>query len=258
MARIGFLGTGEIASAMVSTIAGDDHEILVSERNLRISGDLSHRFDTVGRAPNETVVAQSDIVVLCLLADVARETLPHLPFREGQTVISVMAGMSVKEITDLCAPAREIAVAIPLPILPLGGTPLVAYPETAALDALFGSHASIHHCTSEEALNAHFAATGLLLPILDQISVAAGWLAGFTEDRGAAEAYLAALLGGYCRLLGHSPDLDLGELRRGLSTEGGLNQTLSAALVSNGTPEALEAGLDGFRARLGLSEKRRR
>jgi pyrroline-5-carboxylate reductase len=252
MARVGLLGTGEIASAIVKTIAGDGHSILVSERSATISQELAQRHESVIRASNDDVVSGSDIILVCLLAEVARTELPRLPFHEGQSVISVIAGMSLKEIAGLCAPARDVAVAIPLPILPLGGTPLATYPASAALDALFAEHATIHRCASEEALSAHFAATGVLLPLLDQISLAATWLARFTNNLGAAEAYLAGLVGGYCRLLEDSPDLDLERLRRGLSTEGGLNQTLSAALAKNGTPEALEAGLDSLRPRLGL------
>lgn len=252
MARIGFLGTGEIASAMVGTIAADGHAILVSERNAKVSAALAERFPAVNSARNETVVAESDVVFLCLLAEQARKVLPSLPFRKGQTVVSVMAGMSLADVAELSAPASEIAVAIPLPILPLGGTPLVAYPAGTALDAIFAPHATLHPCSSEQALNAHFAATGVLLPLLDQVSLTAGWLAGFTGDRASAEAYIAALLGGYCRLLASSPELDLEALRKGLSTAGGLNHTLATALAENGTPETLETALDGLRSRLGL------
>lgn len=257
MPRIGFLGTGEIASSMVSTIASDEHRIFVSERNATISAELEKLFDTVTCAPNETVVEQSEIVIICLLADVARKVLPSLPFRESQSIISVMAGVSLAEITELCKPAREVSVAIPLPILPLGGTPLVAYPKTVALDSLFGAHATIHHCASEEALKAHFVTTGLLLPLLDQIALTAQWLVGYTEDQGSAERYLAALLGGYCRMLNQSPELDLDTLRRGLSTQGGLNKTLSDSLSDQGAGKALEAGLDGLGARLGLTKRAR-
>ena len=252
MARIGFLGTGEIASAMVNTIAADGHAILVSERNEQVSADLERRFAGVTRAANQTVVGDSDIVVVCLLADVARDVLPTLPFRADQTVISVMAGMQVAEVEQLCAPARDLCVAIPLPPMPAGGAPMAVFPQNPTLTAVFGPHATIHPCDGEVALNAHFAATGLLLPLLDQIDVTARWLAAFTGDRGAAEAYLAGLLGGYCTLLSENANLDLATLRGGLSTEGGLNQTLSEVLADSGTHAALEAGLDGFRKRLGL------
>ncbi|MDO5706037.1 MAG: NAD(P)-binding domain-containing protein [Paracoccus sp. (in: a-proteobacteria)] len=250
MARIGFLGTGEIAAALVETLADDGHQITLSRRSEAVSEQLAARFPGVRRADNQQVVDDSDVVIVCLLADVARQVLPGLRFREGQTVISVMARMPVAELSTLCAPARDTCAAIPLPPITLGGTPLAVYPDNAQLRAIFGAHATIHVCDSETALAAHFAATGILLPLLDQIDVAAGWLAGFTGDRAAATDYLAGLIGGYCRLLAQTPDLP--RLRAGLNTEGGLNQTLSRKLAQSGAPDALAEGLDSLRVGLNL------
>lgn len=255
MARIGFLGAGEIASVMVQTIAGDGHQITVSRRSEQVSAALEAAYPGLRRAENQTVIDNSDIVVLCLLADVARAALPGLSFRKGQTVISVMARMSVGELQELCAPARDICMAIPLPPMPMGGTPLACYPENPRLTEIFGAHAQIHPCPSEAALNAHFAATGMLLPFLDQIDLTAGWLAGFTGDKGQASAYLAGLIGGYCRLLTGPEAPPLAQLRAGLGTEGGLNQTLSKALKDSGAHNALRDGLDGLRAGLNLPPK---
>lgn len=255
MARIGFLGTGEIAQAMVATFAGDGHQIIVSERNLDRSAALVRDYPGVRRAENQQVVDDSDIVILCLLGDAARNLLPDLRFRADQTVISVMARMPLAELGRLCAPATDLAVAIPLPPMPLGGTPLATYPENARLRELFGRHVRIHPCASEEELAAHFAATGVLLPLLDQMQVAARWLAGFTGDERQAAAYLAGLVGGYCRMLTAEDAPDLSRLRAGLNTEGGLNQTLSRAVRESGADEALEDGMDGLRAGLDLPPK---
>ncbi|MCT7378077.1 NAD(P)-binding domain-containing protein [Chelativorans salis] len=255
MARIGFLGTGEIASAMIQTIAGAGHDIVVSHRNERVSAELQMRHPGLRRAANQTVVDESDIVVLCLLADTARKELPNLVFGDGKTVISVMAGMPIAELERLCAPVTEICVAIPLPPMPLGGTPLAVYPENVCLHELFGPHVRIHACASEAMLNAHFAATGVLLPLLDQIDAAANWLSAFTDDRAEAASYLAGLIGAYCKLLTQETGTDLAQLRAGLGTEGGLNQYLSRTLADNGTLTALEAGLDGLRKRLQLPPK---
>lgn len=252
MARIGFLGTGEIAAVMVRTIAGDGHRIAVSRRSEAVSAELAEAHPGLRRADNQEVVDESDVVVLCLLADVARDVLPGLSFRPDQTVISVMARMSVAELTGLCAPATDISIAIPLPPMPQGGTPLAIHPDNPRLREIFGPHAAIHPCGSEEEIAAHFAATGVLLPLLDQIDVAAGWLGDFTGDRAGAARYLAGLIGGYCSLLTGDGAQDLSHLRAGLGTEGGLNQTLSKALADSGTHAALREGLDGLRPGLGL------
>ena len=117
--------------------------------------------------------------------------------------------------------------------MPLGGTPLAAFPDNPRLRDLFGPHAQIHACRTEQEIAAHFGVSGLLLPLLDQIDTSATWLAGYTGDHAGAVRYIAGLIGG---------------------TEGGLNQTLSKALKDAGTHEALENGLDGLRKGLGLPE----
>ncbi len=88
MARIGFLGTGEIATALVETLAGKGHKIFVSERNVTVSSGLAARFSDVTVAPNDQVVAQSEVVFLCLLAPVAKAVLPDLPFRADHAIVS--------------------------------------------------------------------------------------------------------------------------------------------------------------------------
>ena len=105
MARVGFLGTGEITSAMVRALRGQGHSILISPRNATVAASLAAEVEGVTVAPNEAVVAGSDVVFLCLLARVAEEVLPGLPFRADQTVISVMVDAPLAKLRQLCAPA---------------------------------------------------------------------------------------------------------------------------------------------------------
>lgn len=251
MARIGFLGTGEITAAMVRGLAGQGHEIRVSPRNAAIAATLAAEVPEVAIAPNENVVANSDVVFLCLLARVAEEVLPNLPFRTGQTVISVMVDARLAILRQLCAPATDIVLTIPLPPIAQGGCPLPVYPDLPALHALFGARNLILPQPSEAALNAHLGASALCSPILDQLLTATDWLASHTGSPAAAEAYIAAMIRAY--LPERAAEGDLATALQKLSTEGGLNATLRAAMAP--AKEDLRHGLDGFRPRLGLKDK---
>ena len=136
--RVGFLGTGEITAAMVRGLKGQGHRILVSPRNAAMAATLAAEVPEVAIALNEQVVEGSDVVFLCLLARVAAEVLPSLPFRAGQSVISVMVDAPIATLRQLCAPVTDIAITIPLPPITTGGCPLPVYPASPALDALFG------------------------------------------------------------------------------------------------------------------------
>lgn len=250
MARLGFIGTGEITAAMVRGLAGQGHRILVSPRNATVAATLVAEVEGVAIAPNDQVVAGSDVVFLCLLAPVADEVLSGLPFRAGQSVISVMVDAPLAKLRQLCAPATDIAITIPLPPIAWGGCPLPVFPASLALEALFGARNLILPQPSEAALSAHLGVSALCSPILDQMLTATRWLAGFTGDPAKAEAYVAAMIRGY--LPERAASGDLADALRKLSTEGGFNATLRKAMAP--AKDDLREGLDGFRKRLGLPE----
>lgn len=251
MSRVGFVGTGEIAALMVQGLAGQGHEIVVSDRNATVAARLAATVPGLRVAPNAEVVEGADIVILCLLAKVADDALAGLPWRAGQSVISVMVDVGLAKLQKLCAPATDIAITIPLPPIATGGCPLPVYPASPALDVLYGAKNRVFPVRDEVALNAHFGATALCSPFLEQVLTTAAWLAEFTGDPNQSQAYVRDVLRGYLPADGQNGHL--GAALQSLSTEGGLNATLRAAM--KGVNTDLSAGLDGFRGRLGLEGK---
>lgn len=88
--RLGFLGCGTIASAVVRGLAGKGHQITVSERSKAHSAMLAKAFGDVTAAGNQAVIDASDVIFLGLLAETAEGILKELAFREDQRVISFM------------------------------------------------------------------------------------------------------------------------------------------------------------------------
>ena len=254
MATVGFIGTGEIASTMVRGLVGQGHAILVSERGVAMAAQLAV-FDDVEITGNQGVIDGSDIVVLCLLKDVAHDVLPCLNFREDQRVISVMVDVSLPALEALCAPVPAIEITIPLPFLATGGCPVPAYPSDVIVGELFGERNPVFAVKTEAGLNAHFAATAMASVAFSQTQRASEWLGELTGDPQAAEQYLVAMLGGFFSGLPQDGQGQLSVALRALNTEGGLNQTLRQHMEQGGVLDDLTDGLDGFRARLGLPEK---
>lgn len=246
--RVGFLGTGAIAEAMVQGLAGQGHSILVSQRSTPVSAKLAAAFEDVSVASNEDLVEASDVVVVCLMAEVAEHVLPALPFRADHKVISVMTDAPHAHLLQWVAPASHVDITIPLPSVASGGTHLPCYPDAGVVRSLFGHTNSVAAVASEAALNAHFAATAICSVALAQMQVVRDWLAEFSGDPEAAEAFTVSVLAGAMKDAGRGVDA----ARDALNTEGGLNQTLRVHMEPSYTE--LRAGLDGFRARLGLPE----
>ena len=249
--RVGFIGTGEIAAALVEGLSGRGHDLIVSERNAEMAAALAGQFNDVQVKTNADVVAESDVVFLCLLAGVAGEVLGALPWRGDQAVISVMVDVPLAELAALCAPANDIALTIPLSSVATGRSVLPCHPDSDALRALFGESDTIIAVPTEVGLNAHFAASALSAPLLNLMQTGAQWLGEQTGDPEGAETYVAGVFAGFLRQMStHGADFD--QLLQGLATEGGLNATLKQQMADVGAPDALRGGLEGLKVRLKL------
>lgn len=253
--RVGFLGTGRITPPMVRALMrrppAPGLEIWVTRRSEAVSAALASEFAAVRVAAPQEVVDASDVVFLCVLADVARELLATLSFRSEQKVISVMADITLAEISERIGPVAELSTTLPVPFIESGGCPLPCYPASPTLERLFGADNPVIALKEERAMALHFAASALLSPVLEALRTASAWLAARTGEKAGAEAYVAALIGGYLASLPKDGAGRIEAALADLSTEGGLNAQLKAALGEAGGYDALWAGLDALAERLG-------
>jgi len=243
---IGFLGTGRIAVPMVKALTGAGHEIVVSARSHEASSELAARCADVRVADNQEVVAASDVVFICLLADVARRELASLPFRADHRVVSVMAEFPLAEIAGLIGETVELCVTIPMPFIDHGGCPLATYPASATLASLFGADNAIIEVETEAGMGPHFAATALTSTMLKAMMTVRDWLGEQTGDTAAAERYMLLLESGYLSALPRDGQGRLDEAVGHLATAGGLNAQLLEHMEKAGTMRALEQGLSGL------------
>jgi pyrroline-5-carboxylate reductase len=128
---LGFIGTGHLASFFVEGLSRVDagYDIMVSPRNAARASDLAHRFG-VAIAENQQIADRCDLVVASVLPKDAANVLGGLRFRVGQTVLSVMAGVSLSELRDLVAPAQAVVAMMPGLANAFNAGPSAMYPET--------------------------------------------------------------------------------------------------------------------------------
>jgi pyrroline-5-carboxylate reductase len=250
--KVGFIGTGEIAEALIRGVAGQGHHIWISNRGSERAKTLSETYNEVISCTNEKVVLNSDIVFICLMSPVASEELPKLVFRKGHQIISVMAHTTHKQLREYCYPTENICITIPLPFIAKGGCPLPVFPRSDALETLYGTNNPIIVLKSSTDIAPHFVISATLSPIFTLFEVASKWL---TERTGAdlnSEIYVTHLFKGY---LDFMPDEECKRFQnalKSLSTEGGLNSTLKTFMRDKGAYKAFADGLDAFRDRLGI------
>ena len=250
--NVGFIGTGEIAEALIEGITGQGHKIYVSNRSNLRSKRLSKEYTDVIACENDEVCSSSDIIFICLMASVARAILPKINFRGDHQIISVMAHINRDELISYCLPAKNICITIPLPFVAKGGCPLPVYPHSDALKFLYGANNSIIVLESPDHIAPHFVISAMLSPVFSLFDLASKWLGSKTGNDLQSEIYLTHLFKGYLDFMPDSEHERFTAALHSLSTEGGLNSTLKAHMQEKGTYSALSDGLALLEKRLGI------
>lgn len=239
--RIGVIGCGTIASAVVRGIADDGHRIIVSERSRLNATVLAETYASVSIADNQAVVDASDVLFLGLMAEVAHDVLGALKFREGQRVISFMAGAALEEADALVRPARAVAIMMPFPGIALGGTPIMMLGDVELVQEIFGSRNTVFPLKNNDEMAAYLCAQAVLSPVALMIADTADWLGKQVPDKSQGEAFLRALV---TSNLSHT---ECDALIEALNAPGGYNQKLRLHMEAQGISEKLRAGLDMLR-----------
>lgn len=236
--RLGFIGTGVIASAVVRGLAGQGHEIRISARSEARSTQLAAEIPEVQVAGLQEILDQSEVVFLGLMAEQAGAILSELRFRPGQQVISFMAGASLEQVASLVKPASAAAVMMPFPGIAQGGSAIMALGDEALLNQIFGNRNTVFALENAAELEAYLCAQAVLSPVAQLTADAAGWLGKRVADPAKGEAFLRMLVS---TSLAASETEDLIEA---LNTPGGFNQRLRLHMEGRGMREELARGLD--------------
>lgn len=248
---VGVIGVGSIASAIVSGLCrgGEPRDLLLSPRNPKRSATLAASYPGVRVAEsNEAVARESSVVLLCLRpADAG--LLRGLPFRKDASVISVMAGISVRELGKIVGPVKDIARAIPLPSVAVrrGVTPVYPFIEPAR--SLFAQLGTAVDVADESSFNLFSASTATVAAHFAYLGRIGDWLTANGIDSLAARQYVAAMFGELASSL-QGADPDFRQLAQEHATTGGINERFAQIMTEQGVWEAVDGGLDQIRRRV--------
>lgn len=236
--RIGVIGCGTIASAAVHGVAGDGHQITVSERSASHALALADAYENVTVADNQGVVDASDVIFLGLMAEVASEVLGKLAFREGQRIVTFMAGATLEQADGLVRPAHAVAIMMPFPGIAYGGTPVMMHGDAELVREIFGVRNSVFALKNADEMAAYLCAQAVLSPVVRMVSDAAEWLGERVAEKEQGEAFLRALIAS------NLSNSECHPLIEALNAPGGYNQRLRLHMEASGMCEALKAGLN--------------
>ena len=252
--RLGFVGTGAITSAIVKGLAGSslaDWPVIVSPRGRAIADDLAACVPSVSiAANNQEVVDQSDMVFLAIRPQIAREVVSSLTFRDGQSVVSLVAGLSIQALESLIAARVEITRAIPLPSVETRTCATPILPPDFAVAAVFDALGSSIGVPDAEAFDGYVAGSAVMATYFGIVEATVRWMQANGMNQSDADKYARNLFGNLGDVLRARPDLTLEQLRAAHTTVGGLNEMVHDRFISGGGAEALAKGLDAVLARV--------
>jgi pyrroline-5-carboxylate reductase len=249
--QLGFIGTGEITSSIVTGLNFSGvaaHSIWLSPRNPVIANGLANRFHGVSVAScNQEVLDYSDTIVIAVRPSGAQDVLAKLRFRPVHQVISLVSALSLRSLSELAAPAVRIARAVPLPSAAKRLSPTAIYPRDPVAFELFAAVGTVFPVERESEFDAICAATATIASYFAFNETIASWLEQQGVPATQARDYIAGLFLGVTTGAVDASERSFQSLAAIHATAGGINEQFLKYLVEYGVftkiSEALEAVL---------------
>jgi pyrroline-5-carboxylate reductase len=245
---LGFIGTGHLAAFFVEGLAQAEagYAITVSARNQRVSDGLRERYGVRVADDNQHIADRCELVVVSVLPQQARDVLAPLNFRAGQSILSVMAGVSRATLESLAAPATCALAMMPGHANAFNIGPSVLYPDEPRAHRLLKWLGPVHTYDDEgefTAASVMGAFSGLTMLLMRD---AANWFTANGIAPEDARALVAETLRGNAHVLLNAP-ATLDQITRGVATPGGITE-LGRQLLDQG--KSWNAALDAVLRRI--------
>ncbi len=246
--RLGFIGTGEITSSIViglSSSGATKHSICLSPRNATIASRLANQFDGISVAlSNQEVLEHSETIVIAVRPSVTREVVTELRFRPDHTVISLVSGLSLHNLSQLVAPAVRIARAVPLPSSAIRLSPTAIFPPDPSASELFATVGTAIPIEREREFDAICAATATIASYFAFTDAIAAWLQCQGISASQAQDYVCQLFLGVASAAVEKPEDNFRSAATAHATPGGINEQFLKHMTERGLTSAVPEGLD--------------
>jgi len=252
--RLGFIGTGKIASSVITGICTSKisfQKILVSPRNRNIAQKLKKRFRKVNIAKtNQEIVDKCNWVFLAVTPKVGKKILPKLNYRSNQKIISFISTISLAQLKKIVKKRSKIVIAIPLPPISLGKGPVPICPPDKQVKSFFDKIGTTVEIRSERSSKNFWATSGMMAPFYEILKVLSDWLVKKGIKRNEAQKYITSLFLALSKDSVVNSKKHLKYLVSESQTPGGLNEQGVKELRRSGFYKSLEKSLNSILKRL--------
>jgi len=252
--RLGFIGTGKIASSVITGICNSKisfKKILVSPRNRNIAQRLKRKFRKVSIAKNnQEIVNACNWVFLAVTPKVGKKIIPNLKFRSNQKVISFIATINLAQLKKAIGKKVKIVRAIPLPPISIRKGPVPICPPDKQVKSFFNKLGTTVEIKNEKSSKNFWATSGMMAPFYELLKVLSDWLVKRGIKRNEAQKYITSLFVALSEDSVMNSKKDLKYLVKDSQTPKGLNEQAVKQLRKDGFYRSLEKSLNSILKRL--------
>ena len=195
--KLGFIGTGKIASSVITGICSSKisfSTIEVSARNILIAQKLKKKFKKITiKKNNQEIVDSCNWIFLSVTPNVGKKIIKNLKFRSNQTIISFISTITLSQLKKAIKVKADIVRAIPLPPISLKKGPVPIFPPNKRVKSFFNKIGTTIEIKNEELSKNFWSTSGMMASYYELLRVMANWLVKKGIKRIDAQTYITTL-----------------------------------------------------------------
>ena len=195
--NLGFIGTGKIASSVISGICNSStkyNKITISSRNRKISKELKKKFKRIYiEKDNQKIVNNSNWIFLAVTPTVGERIIKNLRFRSSQIIVSFISTITIPELKKMIKVKADVVRAIPLPPISLKKGPVPICPPNKKVKNFFDKIGSTVEIKNEKLSINFWSTSGMMASYYELLKFMSGWLVQRGIKRSDAQKYITTL-----------------------------------------------------------------
>ena len=252
--NLGFIGTGKIASSVITGICKSKinfKRIIISERNKKTAKTLKRKFKKINISKkNQEIVDKCDWIFLSVTPTVGEKIIKDLKFKSSQTIISFISTITLSQLKKSIKVKANIVRAIPLPPISLKKGPVPICPPNLKVKKFFNQLGTTVEIKNEKSSINFWSTSGMMAPFYELLRVMTDWLVKRGVKRDNAQKYITSLFLALSQDAVVNSKEDLKYLVKESQTPKGLNEQGVKELTKAGFYKSLEKTLNSIHKRL--------
>ena len=253
--RLGFIGTGKIASSVITGICNSSinyKKIIISPRNSKIAKNLKKKYRKVIIAKNnQEIIDNSDWVFLSITPTVGEKIIKDLKFKPKQTIISFISTITLVQLKKMINTKNiDLVRAIPLPPISLKKGPIPICPPNAKVKKFFNNLGTTVEIKNEKLSINFWSTSGMMASYYEILRAMSEWLVKRGVKKIDAQKYITSLFLALSEDAIINSKKDLKFLVKDSQTPKGLNEQGLKELTKLGTYKSITKVLNSIHQRL--------